>query len=408
MKKPSIIFIPTKFNHWEIYYPLIKPLCENNIDVHFVLLNNYLKSCNIPNILKSLNLKSNIVSPSLNIKIELNNRIKLFYAVYSQLLPWWRRYLKKINKGVVVVAQDGAPVQRMLLNSAKILGFKTISIQDGYFVSNPTKYGWKQEGAYKLFLRKIFSITPLHQFITKGFGTSSDYCCLYGSKIKNKLCRAGVLNWNNAMIIGSPRFMTFKEKVAGVIFKKDENNFRVLCLPTTFPAYNNKNHLYNAQDEAILWIINEMKKYNESHSKNVTIDIKLKRGYDNQLNHYFKLFNQLNVKVYAGNASLEEFIARSDLVVTMGSTAALEAAICHKPVVQIMPSYLFKCYSYIDGIPIAKNRDELHNLFYRALSQPEIYCNDYCKAQDELIDINPEWNSIEAATNWLFKIIDNI
>jgi hypothetical protein len=400
--EPTIIFIPTKYTHWEMYLPLIESLQVKGINTCFMLLKDI-----VPNVqtYESIDIKKlNNWLPEIKEKGPFSHRLKLFYVVYKELIPLWINYLKNLEKGAVVVAQDGAPIQRLLLNSAKQYGFKRVTMQDGFFVSQPRKYGWQLQRGYKVLLKRFLTKTPLEVFITKGFGVASDFCGLYGRLVKERLCKSGNISENKASVIGSPRHAIFRKRVASLLVEKDEAEVRILCMPTTFPMYRDQ-RLQESQDKALKWLIDSVITLSSNSSRRIYIDLKIKRGYDHQSNHYKKLLDHPAVNILLGSARIEELFATSDLVVTTGSTAALEAAVCGKPVLQIMPPYLCKRFITIQGIPVAKDNNDLKRYLEKMIGTEKTSLKVNPEVYGELADINPQWDSITETTNWLCNIV---
>jgi hypothetical protein len=387
-----------------MYLPLVGPLTDAGIDVRFALIPGYSKNNEIPRDERMSVI--NVWNPDQCMTVVFHNKLKMFYYAYHSLLPAWRKYLEQFEGGAVVVAQDGAPVQRLLLNLAKKHGFNRVAMQDGYFVSIPTKYGWGLEGKKKLFLKKLISFTPFRRFIALGFGTATDYCGLYGKIERKAFCQNKVFSWEQTSVIGSPRFSVFRKRVSDFELDKRSGEVRVLCLPSTFPSYRDS-RLDEAQDKALKWTCNVVKELRSICKSDISINIKVKRGYNHIMQRYRNLLNGPGVSILAGDERLERLIAEARVIVTMGSTAALEAAVCNKPVVQVMPSYLYDRYMKISGLPVAKNEADVRKLLEEALFSPKEYIRDcYGDVSKELADIDPEWDSIEETKKWLLEIVN--
>lgn len=386
-----------------MYFPLADPLTASGINIRFVSLPGFFKNDELPSDERMTGI--DVWTPHFNSAGLFQNRLKMFYCAYHSLIPAWRKYLGQFNGGAVVVAMDGAPIQRMLLNSAKDMGFTRITMQDGYFVSVPTKYGWKLENKKRLLMKKLISLTPLRRFISLGYGTATDYCGLYGTIVRESFCKNKVFSWEQASVIGSSRFAVFRKRVSQFGIEKGSGEIKVLCLPSTFPMYRD-NKLDEAQDSALKWTCKTIKKLRNIGKLDISINIKVKRGYNHLMPRYSKLFNEPYVNILSGDRSLERLFAESNAIVTMGSTAALEAAVCGRPVIQVMPPYLYDRYIKISGLPLARNESDVHNLLEKALLNPDEYVkNFYAEASKELADINPEWDSIEKTTDWLKEIV---
>lgn len=404
MKKKAIIFIPSKYNHWEMYLPLVDPLTDAGIDVRFALIPGYSKSNEIPRDGRMAAI--NVWNPDQGMTSVFHNKLKMFYYAYHSLLPAWRKYLEQFEGGAVIVAQDGAPIQRLLLNLAKKHGFNRLIMQDGYYVSSPGKYGWNLERKGRLFLKGLINFTPFRHFITLRFGTATDFCGLYGKIVREKFCQNKVFTLDQTSVIGSPRFSVFKKKVDEFGFDKKSGGFRVLCLPSTFLNYRD-NLLDESQDEALKWTYGIIKDLKSIYKADISVNIKVKRGYDHTIQRYRKLLNGTDANILSGDEKLEKLFAEADVIVTMGSTSALEAAVCNKPVIQIMPPYLYDSYSKIFGLPVAKNMAGAREMLEKALFRPNEYMTDcYGDVSKELADIAPEWDSIEESYKWLLKIVN--
>lgn len=404
MMAETVIFIPSKRHHWDMYLPIVDSLSEAGIDVRFALIPGYSRQNDIPH--SELLSGINIWNPDPCMKMLFQNNLQRFSYAYYSLMPAWRTFLGALEPGAVVVAQDGAPIQRLLLNCARAYGFNRMLMQDGYYVTIPGKYGWALERKTRLFLKMLIHATPFRRFITLSFGSVADYCGLYGEKIQHTLCQNRIFGFKQTSVIGSPRFAVFRKRVAEIKLDHEQKKRTILCLPTTFPNYREK-RLENSQDEGLKWLSSIVKDFNISNEKDIVINIKVKRGYDHMIRRYESFLNGPEIQILSGDESLERLFAKAAIVVTMGSTSALEAVVCKKPVVQIMPPYLFDNYMKIYGLPVAKSILDAKEMIEKALFRPTEYItNCYGDVSKELADIDPEYDSIEETTKWFLRILN--
>ncbi len=404
MDKPTILFVPSKYNHWLIYLPLLDTLKNAGVNMEFVFLKGFFDVENKPD----EDVIRNIKTWTPDISIEKIPRYKINKINFSEryLLPQWKKYLQTIKKGILVIAQDGGAIQRLILREAKKIGIKSVAIQDGFFVSLPGKFGWSLESKKKRFIKQILSYTSSEKYLHKAFGAISDYWGLYGFAVKDRLVQNCHSKFTEARVIGSPRHAFFKEKVKSTIIEKDSQQFKIVCLPSTFPMYGDK-QLYTSQDESLKWLVENCLNIRNNKGLDIIIDLKVKRGYDNQIKLYNRLLDNSIVTIKSGETNIVRLIAEADLVVTTGSTAALEAAVCNKPVIQIMHPYLAKRLTLISGLPTANSKEEVYHLIENVIKSGAEFCTTYSsKVSNEIADIDHDWDSIKMTSNWLLEILN--
>jgi hypothetical protein len=401
----SVVFIPFAIRQWEMYLPLVGPLTKGGADVRFLAIDGFHYGEQIPQkyLIKGLN----ILSIKLSRDYLPRSKVEYFQTIYRELMPEWKRFLRKIPKGIVVSCDHGT-LHRLMLNSAAELGFKKVTMQDGHYNSIPQDYGWELENKRRRLLKRIILRTPFERFINRSFGAAADFCGVYGNVTKDRFCsKAGFLP-EKLTVIGSPRCAAFRERVKKHSICKNEYGFKILCLPTMFHLYHDKK-LIEAQDAALKWLLESCVYLAEQIDRPILIDFKVKGGYDYEIDRYQKLLGHPMVNFLSGATSLETLFANSDLVITTGSTSALEAAVCNIPVIQIAPPYLHHNFTYISGLPLAKSRHELQDLIQKATEDRNEFTKKLCQStKEEMADINPGWDSIEKTTNWLLTILNSV
>jgi len=203
-------------------------------------------------------------------------------------------------------------------------------------------------------------------------------------------------------VTGSPRHAIFKTRVID-LRPKMADGLQILCLPTTYPQDKS---LYNLQDETFLWLLEAIEILKRDLQIKICLVVKVKRGYNDQIDHYQKLFAYSHAKILTGDESLEKLIANTQCVITTGSTAALEAALCGKAVIQIIHPSIPRFFKQISGLPLARSKSEILNFLKQLeIGNDSSWRERYVPAFEELADINPEWDSIAKTTEWLSVIL---
>ncbi|MFQ5454261.1 MAG: hypothetical protein ACE5D6_08760, partial [Candidatus Zixiibacteriota bacterium] len=183
------------------------------------------------------------------------------------------------------------------------------------------------------------------------------------------------------------------------------NEFRILCLPTGFAPYHDQK-LDESQDLALKWLLKSSIKLDSKNDSKVVINLKVKGGYGQYFDYYKNLLNHPSVRILDESVSLIELFTKTDLVITTGSTASLEAATCHLPVIQIAPPYLLKKIIFVSGLPLAKTCDELESLMEEAIiNSQDFYRRRCCNVKEELADVDPAWDSIKKTSDWLISLV---
>ena len=403
---PSIIFIPFHYRHWEMFLPLVQPLEEAGIDVRFVVINgfNYIPHHPPENELKQYNLWQVNLSKNYRPK----NKFQFFWIIYRELLPFWKNCLRGIETGAVV-SPDYAAIHRFMLRVAKKKGLKTLTLQDGHYVTLPLDFGSNLESKFRRTIKKIALNLPIEKFMNREPGAVSDYFGLYGNKVKERICKEHPRFKNQIIseITGSPRHLNFRDEFLNIPKRTNNNNeFRILCLPTGFAPYHDQ-RLDDDQDVALKWVLDVSIEMESKVQSSIKIDLKLKNGYSHYFDHYKKLLDHSMVNLIDETASLPELFAKTDIVITTGSTASLEAAICKLPVIQIAPEYLQEKLIFVSGLPIAKSCKEVKELFEQAYTDTQQFYQKYCfNVREELADIDPEWNSVNKTSEWLRDLVN--
>jgi len=400
----NLIFIPYTMRHWEMYRPLVKSFENSGIKVFFVVIDAYHYIEQTPSIQELENY--NVIKLSLRKPIPKQySKLTFFYSLYKEILPKWRGFLKKHKYGILVSVDFGA-IHRIMINAAKKYGYKIATMQDGYYISLPTKYGWSIEKGRKKRIKQILMHTPFERFFNSAIGAAADHWGLYGQVTRDRFCREAGFPEERTIVIGSPRHKVFREKVE---LRKSGRvslgTFNILCLPTGFSLYQDPK-LYQSQDEALQWLLQTCIKLEQNIGYKITVNLKIKNGYDHQRNHYEKILRNPMVHIHGSNSNLVDLVASADLVITTGSTASLEVAICNLPVIQIGPEYLRQQITMISSLPLAKSQEELESLLFKVHSDGKKFYQEHClHAHNEMADIDPNWDSIKKTTQWLIEIL---
>lgn len=399
MSKSTVIFLPFHIRHWDMYIPLVEPLQNMEYDVKFFFIDGFHYTQHLPGSSYLNGLEVHKVRLSASAKPK--SKTKEFRIIYSELLPSWKRFLKSIDHGVIV-SPDYMALHRLMINSNNNPKIKVATLQDGHYAGLPRSYGWELENSYRTIVKKIVLRTPMKRFINLAFGAAADHLGLYGNTLKERLVKEAGFKRERLTVVGSTRHATFKEQVKRL--DASGNTFTIFCLPTTFPLCHDDG-LYNSQDLAMQWMLDAAIELNEKTGYQFKLVLKVKFGYDSQVEHYKQLLGHPMVEVVSGTAKLEDFFSKADLVVTTGSTSGLEAAICNIPILQIAPEYLKRKLTFIANLPLAETAADVKEYMEKALTDNKDFIKNYCAdAHEEMANVNPEWDSVKETANWLNSI----
>jgi hypothetical protein len=404
MPNKNIIFLPFQSRHWEMYLPVSIELEKRGINTVFILLDAYHYSIQHP----SSNKLSNVNTITLSIKKEhgTTNKLAFFKSVLYDLLPQWKLFLQQNPNGLLVSVDFGS-IHRMMIKEAQKYNYKVATLQDGYYVSLPTKYGWSAEKGRKKWIKRLLMHTPLKQYFNAAIGAAADYWGLYGQVTRDRFCREAGFPDDRTVVVGSPRHKIFRDAVSkNRSTLTDKDTLEVLCMPTGFSLYQDQK-LYDAQDDALRWLLDACIASEKPLNKTIRLKLKIKNGYDHQREHYEKLLAHPMVEFLDGKTDLVDLFASADLVITTGSTSSLEAAICQVAVVQIAPAYLSRNITMISSLPLAQTKKEALQLIGEALTDGPSFYKQHCKgASDEMADVSLDWNSVESTTDWIINILN--
>lgn len=398
-----VIFIPAQISHWNMFLPLVEPLREKGIKSKFVNLEGFVWFNTLPDDSRLSGIE--IWTPQLKNKGKRKKRLETFLITYSSLLPQWREFLSKSGGGALVNGQDQQILIRLLYDEGKKYGYKRIVFQDGYFNPVPLPWGWDVDPAMRQLRNRFLLKTPFHRFVSLSFGSASEYLGLYGAAVLEKHVRAGVLKEKKSKIIGSPRHAIFRQRVKNLMSSGRSLDINFLFLPRTFRREGKK--FYKDQYKALEWMLSVIRDIQIKSAKRCILNIKVK--YESDIGaDYFRAIADHNkdIKFWAGYDCFEKLLADANIVFTTGSTSALEAAVCEKPVVQVMPDNLYRENIAIPDLPVAKATNEVNDLVAAALKDGEFFCQTYQKnAYKQLADADPNWDSISECVDWLMSIM---
>lgn len=401
-KNPCIIFIISSKSNLENYTPLSEPLVNRGLCVKYISIGKFFSNYYVPD--EKYIKQFNIWCPEPTVKKEPKNKIEFYRIVNNELIPQWNEFLNNFGSGVVVVGQDGAVAHRLMLHSAKKHGLTTVAIQDGHFTGIPKAYAWELDAFHKKISKFVLYYSFYRKFLTLPFGTEADYLGLFGEIIKERIIKESGIQKEKIKIIGSVRHTILKQKI--IKNNNDDLVFNILFLPATFSTYGNKK-LHHSQDIAFQWLYEASTKLKMRYGLDLTINIKMKNGHDKQIDRYEKFFKNNILKILDSSLNMQNLLSNMNLVVVTVSTAALEAAICKIPVIQVAPPYLLKRVHFTAGLPLAKDFEELFELMTCVHSEKDFINKFILSAKNELADIDPSWDSIEEATDWLADLANS-
>ncbi len=401
MNKPAIIFIPYHIRHWDMYLPLVEPLESLNFKVVFIMIDGFHYVDHKPQ--KERINKLEIIKINLSVKGERKAKREEFKIIRKELLPVWRNYISHIDKGVII-ATDYMAIHRMMIKAVNNPRISIATLQDGHYAGLPRKYGWDLENSYRKNIKRILINTPFKKYINLAFGACANHLGLYGETIKKRLINEAGFDESRLTVVGSPRHAIFSKRIDRKGQGNKVKDFSIYCFPTTFPLCHD-NQLYESQDQGLLWVLDAIRDLDKETDIPISFNIKVKYGYDDQVEHYKKLLDHPSVKIIEGTAKLEELFSAADLIITTGSTAGMEAAVCGIPVMQIAPDYLKKKITFIANLPVASSYKEVLSYLQSAILENNDFFNKYClNAYEELADIKPEWDSIHETASWIHDI----
>jgi predicted glycosyltransferase len=315
---------------------------------------------------------------------------------YSQSNP--RRILDIEKPDLVVVGHDLFPVNTSFIDAANTMAIQTLLVQDGILAAQ--RQGGTAREVYSR-LRFLFTFPwrlsdYLGHLKNKGFTAgqilpvlflelkynakgkvigrygrgSCSKIAVFGDAVKEMLLSEGV-NPGRIVVTGSPKFDRISQyqqidcrEVVRSRLSIPEGNRMVLLVTQFFSGVG----AWVKMETLLSSIIEGVR-----HMPRVSLVIKLHPG-ENEHN-YKKIVNKLNYPaIILGNADITELLKASDVVITISSTAALEAMSLKKPVVIVDlfrdPSVLFYLRS---GAWYVCDRKDIKPTIERVLSRQDSF-----------------------------------
>lgn len=305
----------------------------------------------------------------------------LFYLLDSSLEPIAKEY------DAIVSGIDGLPV-RILAQHARetdtelfqlVVSFHDEKPDDGRSSAERVKQVGKQK------LKRVLTVGLGYEFLTYPHypgGSHSGKMFVPGRRVKRTLVERGV-NEDRIRVTGTPRFRSLYSEEQKIAAPSETERSQILYLPSAFKlhGYERLQTLQREQIEAIAsWV---------SDRSDLCFRIKPHPREDSA--QYESVRKLDSVSVLDANYDIYDAIRESDVVTTVVSTAAYEAALLRRPVVLgLFPeTERFGRWDIATDFPTAESEAEYANTVTELTGEDDAYVNaveSQVKTAQEVID----------------------